>query len=348
MGNLYRFERCEIRPAERQLLIDGDPAALGARAVRSPRRAGRTARSRRRQVGAVRSRSGPDLVVEENNLQVQVSSLRKLLGPSTIATVPGRGYQFVARAFARRPPERSQPAPRANRPANPNNLPHAANALHRPRERRSTNCAATVTPTRASSPSPASAAAERRTSRSSSRGARMSERFPRGDLVRRPREPRRSGTGWRPRSRRRSPCPRRPRHAAARRPGAPPAGSTDAADPLGAQQLRAPGQRSGGHLAEGEAARKLRARSRRDQPGGVGIPGEQVFAVGSLSLPGTSESRRCGSRRRWAVRRHGPPGEPELELDERNAGGRRDLPAARRHRARARARRRARARSRDR
>ncbi len=36
----------------------------------------------------------PGLVVEENNLQVQVSVLRKLLGSTAIATVPGRGYRF--------------------------------------------------------------------------------------------------------------------------------------------------------------------------------------------------------------------------------------------------------------
>ena len=38
----------------------------------------------------------PHLVVEENNLQVQISALRKLLGPDVIATIPGRGYKFTA------------------------------------------------------------------------------------------------------------------------------------------------------------------------------------------------------------------------------------------------------------
>jgi hypothetical protein len=37
----------------------------------------------------------PKLVVEENNLQVQISTLRKLLGAQAIATVPGRGYKFT-------------------------------------------------------------------------------------------------------------------------------------------------------------------------------------------------------------------------------------------------------------
>ena len=38
----------------------------------------------------------PGVVVEENNLQVHISALRKLLGPQTIATIPGRGYRFTA------------------------------------------------------------------------------------------------------------------------------------------------------------------------------------------------------------------------------------------------------------
>ncbi len=37
----------------------------------------------------------PGRVVEENNLQVHVSTLRKLLGAELIATVPGRGYRFT-------------------------------------------------------------------------------------------------------------------------------------------------------------------------------------------------------------------------------------------------------------
>jgi len=39
----------------------------------------------------------PGLVVEENNLQVHVSSLRRMLGADAIATVPGRGYRFALR-----------------------------------------------------------------------------------------------------------------------------------------------------------------------------------------------------------------------------------------------------------
>ena len=37
----------------------------------------------------------PGVTVEENNLQVQISALRKALGDGTIVTVPGRGYQLI-------------------------------------------------------------------------------------------------------------------------------------------------------------------------------------------------------------------------------------------------------------
>ncbi|MFB0940275.1 MAG: winged helix-turn-helix domain-containing protein, partial [Paracoccaceae bacterium] len=37
----------------------------------------------------------PDLTVEESNLSVQVSTLRKLLGKETIKTVPGIGYRLT-------------------------------------------------------------------------------------------------------------------------------------------------------------------------------------------------------------------------------------------------------------
>src|SRR5680860_164555 len=37
----------------------------------------------------------PDTVVGENNLNVQVANLRRLLGPDAIVTVPGRGLRFA-------------------------------------------------------------------------------------------------------------------------------------------------------------------------------------------------------------------------------------------------------------
>src|ERR1700740_3147162 len=63
----------------------------------------------------------PNLVVEENNLQVQVSTLRKTLGTDAIATIPRRGAAPWPRGghgrAARRPPKRADTACRTRRPA---------------------------------------------------------------------------------------------------------------------------------------------------------------------------------------------------------------------------------------
>lgn len=89
-----RFDHFELRPAQRQLLADGRPLELGARALDLllvlVSRAGELVTK-----DTLLDLVWPDLVVEEANLHVQVSTLRKLLGREAIATVPGRGYQFV-------------------------------------------------------------------------------------------------------------------------------------------------------------------------------------------------------------------------------------------------------------
>jgi len=91
-----RFGHCELQPHERRLLIHGEPAVLGARAfdvlLALAKRAGELM-GKNELMDIV----WPDVVVEENNLQVQISTLRKLLGPDVIATIPGRGYRFTAR-----------------------------------------------------------------------------------------------------------------------------------------------------------------------------------------------------------------------------------------------------------
>lgn len=90
----YRFERCEVRPAERQLLVDGSPAPLGARAFDLLLYL-LAHRDRMVPKDELLARVWPGLVVEENNLSVQVSAVRKLLGRQAIATVAGRGYRFA-------------------------------------------------------------------------------------------------------------------------------------------------------------------------------------------------------------------------------------------------------------
>ena len=75
-----------LRPGEAQLLIGGQPAQLGGRAFEVlsalAERPGQLITKRE-----LMDRVWPDLVVEENNLQVQISTLRRLLGPASIITV---------------------------------------------------------------------------------------------------------------------------------------------------------------------------------------------------------------------------------------------------------------------
>lgn len=90
------FGRFRIQPAQRQLLVDEAPAKLGARAF-DVLQALIERRERVVSKDELLELVWPGLVVEENNLQVHISALRKLLGPQAIATIPGRGYRFTLR-----------------------------------------------------------------------------------------------------------------------------------------------------------------------------------------------------------------------------------------------------------
>jgi len=91
----YRFGRFELNPGTRQLLVDGRPAVLGARAL-DVLHALVERRDRLVTKGELLDVVWPGVIVEENNLAAHVSALRKVLGAHAIATVPGRGYRFVA------------------------------------------------------------------------------------------------------------------------------------------------------------------------------------------------------------------------------------------------------------
>jgi len=93
MQDHYHFDRCEVRPAERLLLVEGVPAVVGGRAF-DLLLCLLAHRDRVISKHEVLEIVWPGLVVEENNLSVQVSVLRKLLGPKAITTIPGRGYRF--------------------------------------------------------------------------------------------------------------------------------------------------------------------------------------------------------------------------------------------------------------
>ena len=90
----YRFNRFEVRPGQRKLLVDGHAATTGGRAL-DLLLALIAHRDRMVTKDELLAEVWPGLVVEENNLTVQISALRKLLGAEAIVTVAGRGYRFT-------------------------------------------------------------------------------------------------------------------------------------------------------------------------------------------------------------------------------------------------------------
>jgi TolB-like protein len=108
-ANTVRFESFEIQPEARQLFVKGIPTKLGARAfdillVLIEHR------DRIVSKDELLDRVWPGLVVEENNLQVHISTLRKMLGPRAVATIPGRGYRLTSMQVVDAPPA-AVPAP---------------------------------------------------------------------------------------------------------------------------------------------------------------------------------------------------------------------------------------------
>jgi DNA-binding winged helix-turn-helix (wHTH) protein len=95
------FGRFRLLPHRWELRADGVAVELGSRAfdilmVLTEARGALVTKDE------ILSRVWPDTVVEENNLVVQISALRKALGEDRdfIRTVPGRGYRFVAEISA--------------------------------------------------------------------------------------------------------------------------------------------------------------------------------------------------------------------------------------------------------
>jgi TolB-like protein/Flp pilus assembly protein TadD len=91
---IYRFDRFELHTNRRELLEDGLPLAVGQRAIdvltALIERAGELVTK-----DELLERVWPGVVVEENNLQVQVSTLRRILGTGAIVTSASRGYRFA-------------------------------------------------------------------------------------------------------------------------------------------------------------------------------------------------------------------------------------------------------------
>ena len=93
-GSEVAFGRFVVQQMERRLLVDGRVAKLSTRAfdILAALIAGR---GRMVSKNELLDLVWPEQVVEESNIHVHVSALRKVLGPDVISTVPGRGYRFV-------------------------------------------------------------------------------------------------------------------------------------------------------------------------------------------------------------------------------------------------------------
>src|SRR5215468_9737521 len=100
MTEAFAFGPFCLHTARRELLAHGVPVALGQRAFEIllllVSRPGQLVTK-----DELMAEVWPGIVVEENNLQVHVSALRKVLGAAGdgeryLLTVAGRGYRFVA------------------------------------------------------------------------------------------------------------------------------------------------------------------------------------------------------------------------------------------------------------
>jgi predicted ATPase/DNA-binding winged helix-turn-helix (wHTH) protein len=95
--DVIRVGRCEIYPAERTLVCAGKPVEIGARAFDMllvlAENQGRLVTK-----ATLLERVWPRLVVDENNIAVQIASLRRVLDVGAIRTVQGFGYRLEAGA----------------------------------------------------------------------------------------------------------------------------------------------------------------------------------------------------------------------------------------------------------
>ena len=111
MSEALTFARFTLLLDQRRLLDNGAPVSLGARAFDL---LAALVQHRDRVVSKdeLLRRVWRDAVVEENNLSVQISSLRKVLGVDALQTVPGQGYRFTLPVSApATPPVLGEPLP---------------------------------------------------------------------------------------------------------------------------------------------------------------------------------------------------------------------------------------------
>src|SRR5438105_11427296 len=130
-GQAVSFGPFRLLPAQRLLLEGDQPVRLGSRAfdilATLLERPGEPVAK-----DELMSRTWPKTFVDDANLKIQVSALRRVLGDGQggnryIATIPGRGYNFVAPVRFEKSPQAPQPATIAL--ATAHNLPLAVTRM---------------------------------------------------------------------------------------------------------------------------------------------------------------------------------------------------------------------------
>jgi DNA-binding winged helix-turn-helix (wHTH) protein len=109
---IVEFGRFRVVPHRRQLLVDGRPIRLGGRTfdvLMALIEASGTVLSK----DALLNQIWPDRIVEENRLQGEISTLRKIFGADRdlIRTVAGRGYLFTGDIRERAAATVAEPGP---------------------------------------------------------------------------------------------------------------------------------------------------------------------------------------------------------------------------------------------
>jgi non-specific serine/threonine protein kinase len=115
----YSFGHFELQPGERRLLASGTPVGITPRAfdllVALVERNGHLVTKE-----DLLAQIWPGVIVEENSLHAQISTLRKVLGADAITTVAGAGYRFEPSVTRLAPPPEAHAATSSR-----HNLPRA-------------------------------------------------------------------------------------------------------------------------------------------------------------------------------------------------------------------------------
>jgi DNA-binding winged helix-turn-helix (wHTH) protein len=126
------FGRFQVSPHRREFLADGRPVQIGGRAF-DVLMALIDAQGAVVSKNALMERVWPDRIVEENNLQIQISALRAAFGADRdlIRTVAGRGYQFNGEITISSAPDRRRGSAAVDREAalSPGNVPEPVSEL---------------------------------------------------------------------------------------------------------------------------------------------------------------------------------------------------------------------------